>query len=514
MKLGVIDLGFNSLKLVSYDVRSDKSFSVLEKQTVPTKLGKGIDKQGYLHLDAIRRVIDGLKLFKDITSIESISQVLPVATSGVRDAVNKEAFLETARKETGFRFKVLSGKDEALFSFKGAINSVTPSSKILFFDIGGGSLELVYSENYSVRKVMSLPLGGLRLTNMFSRGQSFQRKEYEKMRHYILDLLPTRRTLGLEHGSVLLGVGGTLRAMARYEQELDDYPLYKIHNYVLSYDSARFIHDQVREMERIELEENDAIGSTRAETIVAGSCVIELLMEKLRFEELRVSTHGLRDGVLSSFLEDSGSFHSNSFFSTKSVSMPHPVKKQRLNGRNNHLSQSSSKLIKSFEKMGLVAPRESELLDSIVSFLLLKRPLYSAETVFDTIIDQDSTLSHEEQLLLALCIVRTMSTKATDRLYLRYRSLLKPKTKTSLKRMAALAKLLEFVEKTGATLRGSESGKVRMRLVVIPNNLKSRGSFPKELLGKLLTDVSDACSIDIDYTFARKTYQPLETKQM
>ncbi len=491
-------MGFNSLKLVNYDVRDDKSFSVLEKVTVPTRLGKGIDDYGYLNIDAVQRVIDGLKLFRDILSIESIKQSIGVATSGVRDSVNRESFLRTVKKETGFAFRVVSGRDEALYSLKGALNSVSIHPNILFFDIGGGSLEIVLCESFVVKNVYSLPLGGLRLTNMFSG----KRKGYEKMEEHILDSLPSPGALHLRSDTVLIGVGGTLRALARFEQELSNYPLNKIHNYVMSFDSVPYVHDKLREMKPKELEENESIGSSRADTIVAGSLVIELLMETYDFQKLTVSTHGLRDGVLASYLEN------KSWLNLQSPNLSNDFRaiarwrsEQILEGLSGHISKESLDLINSFVSRRLISEKERALVSFTISFLLLKRPLYSAETVFDTVVDQDSNLSHEDQLLLALCIVRTMSTKSTDRLIIHYKSLLRPKIRGVLRRLATFSKFLEFVEKTGCHVE-TEDRKSGLNLKLKPNNLKSSKEFPIQLLAKLVAELSEAFAIDVTYEIA------------
>jgi exopolyphosphatase / guanosine-5'-triphosphate,3'-diphosphate pyrophosphatase len=496
-------MGFNSLKLVIYDVRDDNTFSVLQKETVPTKLGKGIDDYGYLHVDAIERVIDGLKLFADILSLESVKEVIGIATSGVRDCVNKDAFLGIVKKETGFGFKVLSGRDEAVYSFRGAANSVTPSPSILFFDIGGGSLEMVRCENYSVDRVFSLPLGGLRLTDRFSS----KKRGYEKMQSYALDILPSKKDLGLRADTVLLGVGGTLRAIARFEQEVNDYPLNKIHNYVMGFQSLEKVHDKILTMGLAELEQNDSIGPSRADTIVAGSLVIKLLMEKLNFRELTVSTHGLRDGVLAAYLEDESWLWSSADARIdKKIFFSHPKVANRIvNTGEISLSLDSVEIIDAFLKRGLISKRELELVSLIVGFLLMKRPQYSAETIFDTIIDQDSMLSHKDQLILALAIVRTISAKSTDRLLVHYQTLLTAKTKSVLKKLAALGKFLEFLEKIRCHVILTPGGINDIRMRIVPSSLEMRRAFPKQLLARLAQDLSSNFAIVVNYELDEST---------
>src|SRR2546425_1479441 len=120
MKVSVIDLGYNSLKLVNYDVRRDKSFVAYGQQSVLAKVGEGLDQTGFLGDRPIRRTLKTLKQFRAIVDLEQSNHVLPVATSAVREAGNREEFLKQAYQETGFRFKVLSEKEEAVYAFEGA----------------------------------------------------------------------------------------------------------------------------------------------------------------------------------------------------------------------------------------------------------------------------------------------------------------------------------------------------------------------------------------------------------
>jgi Exopolyphosphatase len=195
MKVAVIDLGFNSVKLVGYDVGKDGIFKPYQQEGIKARLGEGLPKTGYLGKEPVRRTIKALRLFRDIINFDSVRHVLPIATSAVREAGNRDDFLSQVRTETGLVFKVLSGQEEGLYSYIGALRTTcTPTA--LFFDLGGGSLELVYTENYNIRKIRSYPLGALRLAQQFGKGDgTFSRKNYSKMVRHILQALPDEKKL-------------------------------------------------------------------------------------------------------------------------------------------------------------------------------------------------------------------------------------------------------------------------------------------------------------------------------
>src|SRR6185503_6025124 len=205
--------------------------------------------------------------------------------------------------------KILSSEEEGYYSYLGALNSLCIPN-CLFFDLGGGSLELVYTENYKIKKIMSLPLGSLKLTQKFfsnteknNNDRESIEKSYLNLQNYLLESLPSKKDLGMGIDSTtLVGVGGTLRALARYDQLIKEYPLKKLQNYELEYNSLSIVRNLLYNMNTKEISNIDVIGSNRAETINTGLCVVYLLMSKLNFQNLIVSTNGIREGIVFDFV--------------------------------------------------------------------------------------------------------------------------------------------------------------------------------------------------------------------
>src|SRR5260370_36818555 len=132
------------------------------------------------------------------------------------------------------------------------------------------------------------------------------------MSERILELLPDRKELPQVGKLGLVGAGGTVRAIARYHQMIIDYPLDKLHNYSIDMNSVEQIHRTLRKMSPKQIGNIPVIGEDRAKSIVAGSLVLQLMMRKLKIPNLLISTHGLRDGVLSAFLKDPTAYEKGS----------------------------------------------------------------------------------------------------------------------------------------------------------------------------------------------------------
>ncbi len=312
MKISVIDIGSNTIKLVNYNVKKDLSFTAYQQESMKVKLGESLDRTHNLSDQSIVRAVDTLLLYRDIIRVESIKRCLCIGTSAVREAQNSAHFVDQVYKKTGFKIRILSGKEEAYYSYLGAsMCSYLPNA--LLFDLGGGSLELVYTEDFNIKKVDSLPLGALRLTQIYGKkDSSFSRKDCDNMVQKIHDTLPTRRSYGIGLDTILAGVGGTLRTLAKYDQGYNAYPLEKIHNYRLKLTAIETICKELGSMNDHEISGLHRMDATRAETIVAGSYVIYTLMKKLDFEEVILTAYGLREGVIAGFLRNRDFFKHHS----------------------------------------------------------------------------------------------------------------------------------------------------------------------------------------------------------
>lgn len=482
MNVSVIDLGYNSLKLVNYSVKRDKSFAAYGQESILARLGEGMDETGFLGDQPIRRTIKALKLIRDIVELQHVDRVLPIATSAVREAGNRVQFLQQVAAETGYGFKVLSEREEAIYSFAGA-KAATYVQGGLFFDLGGGSLEMALFEDFKTKKILSLPIGGLRLTDLYAGGNgTFSEKNYSRMRKRILELLPNKDELPASRKLDLVGVGGTVRTLARFDQIRRGYPLNKVHNYSMKKGAVEAIHQTLQRMKLKDIKKISSIGQDRSRSIVAGSLVVELLMERMGFRRIIVSTHGLRDGVLLAYLEDPASYGKGSIesFLTRSQS------------QKTLPASPGRQLVESLFSAAVLTRKEYEIiLQALEQMPYL--PLYNPETLFYVVLAGDSTLTHADQIIMSLSLAQAQGLKRIDWLQARYEDLLGDNADEEIERMSALIKLLWILEKTRSVLRLKFMGRKKTQLEL------DRGTkhFPEELLKYTLKDFQDAFGLEI-----------------
>ena len=468
MKVAVIDVGFNSMKMVKYRVEPDGTAKSYGQLGIMAKLGEGLESTGYLGNEPISRTIDALRLCRETASLESIKHVLLVGTSPLREAANREEFLEKVEEETGMKMRVLTGNEEALYGLLGAVRSVEASS-ILYFDLGGGSLELAYAEKSRVKRVLSLPLGALKLVSMYAgKDGKFSRRDRAEMTEYVQGLLPDRRELALDRAAVLVGTGGTVRAMARFDQDESRYPFDKVHNYTIPAESVQRMSRRFLKLKTAELDRVDAIGVGRSETVTAGTLVVRTLMRKLGFKELTVSTHGLRDGILAEFLERGGHPPAEPVLSEDIERMlPRPPQPAT--------QADGSELLACMLRNGLIDQRQRGIL--LTGSRRGRAPDSAeadADAVFGVLMSEDLPMSHEDQLLMAISVVRSRKSRTGNWFARQYSDVLSDDSKM-LKMMGSCLRLLEILAKSKAQFRVAYSEGLRISII------GSEGPFPLEL---------------------------------
>ena len=468
MKVAVIDVGFNSLKMVKYKVEPDGDAKSYGQLGMMAKLGEGLEKTGYLGNEPISRTIDALRLCKETTTLESMDHVLLVGTSPFREAANREELLKRIQEETGLKMRVLTGNEEALYGVLGALRSVD-GSNVLFFDLGGGSLELTYTENYKVRRILSLPLGALKLTSMYAdKDGRFSRKDRSKLAKRIALLLPSRRELELDKDTVLVGTGGTVRAMARFDQGEVGYPFDKVHNYTVGEDSVQRMSRRFFKLKKDELAKVEAIGEGRAETIAAGTLIVRTLMKRMDFDRMTVSTHGLRDGILTEFLE--GGVRSPAGIVQKEDL-------ERLLARPEPATDLAGDvdLLECLARNGLIDDREMRIL--LTGVARGRSPdCIEADpgALFGILMNEDLPMSHEDQLLLAVSLVRARRPRTANWLARKYSEVLADDPR-EVRKLGSCLRLLEVLDRSGTQFRVAYSGGLRISLI------GSKGPFPMEV---------------------------------
>ncbi len=244
--------------------------------------------------EAIKRALDAAKS-------ANIDELLPFATSALREAVNGAEIISRINADFEIDLQVLSGEDEARITFLAARRWYGWSSgRLLMVDIGGGSLELAAGVNEAPDVALSLPLGASRLTKDHLDGDPFSKKSLRNLRDYIerniAEILPT--IVQHQESDRSIATSKTLRTLARICGDWIDGNGKK-----LRIDSLRKITPRLAEMSQEDRSELPGVSATRAKQITAGAFVAEAVMRNLDIEELEICPWALREGIVLKWLD-------------------------------------------------------------------------------------------------------------------------------------------------------------------------------------------------------------------
>lgn len=292
--VAVVDIGSNSVRLVVYEGLS-RSPAPIFNEKVLCGLGREVATKGKLPSDAVKSALDAVKRFRALCDVMHVEKLHVIATAAVRDARDGDAFIHEAEAATRSKVEVLSGAKEARLAALGIIASIHEPDGIAG-DLGGGSLELVEVRRQDIGIGVTLPLGGLALSD--KAGHSV--KKAGKIVEAALD---DERLLKSLHGGTFYAIGGTWRALARLHMSQTGYPLSVMHGYSLQAKEALEFAELVRRVDPDTLDNIDVVTKARRPLLPYGALVLEHLLRIGKPKRVVVSALGVREGLLYNLLD-------------------------------------------------------------------------------------------------------------------------------------------------------------------------------------------------------------------
>jgi exopolyphosphatase/guanosine-5'-triphosphate,3'-diphosphate pyrophosphatase len=293
--VSVVDIGSNSVRLVVYEGLS-RSPTILFNEKVLCGLGKGIALTGKMDEDNVLRALRALHRFKALSDQARASTMYVLATAAAREASNGPDFIHQAETILGRKVRVLSGEEEARFSALGIISGFFSPDGIAG-DLGGGSLELIDIKGKEIGKGITLPLGGLRLSEYaagsLTKAHSFARKHVK-----------TARFLAKGEGRTFYAVGGTWRNIAKLHMEIRKYPLHMMQGYELPLEEMLRFLDQVALAKDSKEPAFQAVSKHRRSLLPFGAIAMQEVLMSMKPATVSFSAQGVREGYLYSLLTE------------------------------------------------------------------------------------------------------------------------------------------------------------------------------------------------------------------
>ncbi|MGM0410619.1 MAG: exopolyphosphatase [Bacillota bacterium] len=302
--LAVIDIGSNSIKLVLAEVQKNFSFKLIDELKETVRLGEGMAENSYMKEDRMKVGLKTIKMFKNLCDATNTDDIIAVATAAVRNADNKDEFLNKIKKETGLEVKVLSGQEEGYYDYWGVANSIQ-NQEGLIMDIGGGSVELIWMKDKKVKESVSLPFGALTVTQKFDLFQSINSEKEDDLKDFLFKNYDDLNWIKKVNNLLLIGVGGTIRNIAKINKRKKDYPLDKTHYYKMKDEEVFDVYNLVKKKSLEERKNINGLSTKRADIFIGASALVSFLMKHFEIKNLLISGKGIREGLIYNYIYES-----------------------------------------------------------------------------------------------------------------------------------------------------------------------------------------------------------------
>ncbi|MFJ6707046.1 MULTISPECIES: exopolyphosphatase [unclassified Streptomyces] len=306
-RVAAIDCGTNSIRLLVADADPATGELVdLDRRMVIVRLGQGVDRTGRLAPEALERTFAACREYAAVIKEYGAERLRFAATSASRDAENRDEFVRGVLDILGVEPEVISGDQEAEFSFAGATRELAGRDDLarpfLVVDIGGGSTEFVVGDT-SVRAARSVDVGCVRMTerHLVHEGRvsdppteaetAAVRADIERA----LDL--AEQTVPLREARTLVGLAGSVTTLSAIHQGLPEYDSAAIHHSRIPYERVREITERLLTSTHAERAAIPSMHPGRVDVIGAGALVLLAIMERIGAAEVVVSEHDILDGI-------------------------------------------------------------------------------------------------------------------------------------------------------------------------------------------------------------------------
>jgi exopolyphosphatase / guanosine-5'-triphosphate,3'-diphosphate pyrophosphatase len=300
-RIAIIDLGTNTFNLLIAEKRMGR-FVTLHQERIAARMGVGGINNGFIRTDAIERVIEALKKFKQTIEKWQVTTVTAFGTSALRSATNSIALIEKIYVETGIKVKIISGEEEAMLIYFG-VRSAVPlgSAKSLIVDIGGGSVEFIIANADEMFWKKSVEIGGQRLIEKFQHHDPILPEERAQINEYLeVQLTPLLSELKKHLPATLVGSSGSFDTLSEIYCHKQGLPFPKEPETPLTIAGFETIFDELLYKPRRERLAIPGMIEMRVDMIVVACCLIQFLLKKYLFKSIRVSAYSLKEGVLAS----------------------------------------------------------------------------------------------------------------------------------------------------------------------------------------------------------------------
>jgi exopolyphosphatase/guanosine-5'-triphosphate,3'-diphosphate pyrophosphatase len=306
-RIATIDVGTNTILLLVAEVDDDGAFRVLTDRAEIARLGEGVDRTRSLSAAGVERALEVLREYVHACRNFDVEEIAAAGTSALRDALNAKSFLTRLKHEFKLDLRVLSGREEAAYSYLAVQKGLQLDAQdVLVVDVGGGSTEFIWAKDGKLHGWASLDVGSVRLTERFLASDPARREECDRLiqtvdqslTKLLADWGALRQVKDESSRLAMVGIAGTFTTLSAVEKGLTHYSHSEVHGSRLTRVEVERQVELYRASTIAERKRIPGLEPKRADVILAGALAIQRIMTLFDIDEAIVSDQGIRYGLL------------------------------------------------------------------------------------------------------------------------------------------------------------------------------------------------------------------------
>ena len=301
-RVGVIDIGANSVKFMLSEIDENGYFRIIDELTSSVRLCFDLIDGYEISSDKIDETLTTLKTFKSLCTVSGAKDLIVVATETFRFAKNKDLVLQRIKDELNINVIVLSNDEEIYYNYLAVTNTIY-FDNALVIDIGGSSTHLAWIVDNTLKESTTLPIGTVNVTYKFNLIDRILREDIDNALEYINKQLDEISWLKDNKFDSIIGIGGTVRSVAKIDRLKTRYPFDINHLYIMNDLNVNDVFHMVKTKDLKLRRKIDGLSCERSDIIVGGVSILNQIINYVDNQKLIVSGRGLREGIMFEYVK-------------------------------------------------------------------------------------------------------------------------------------------------------------------------------------------------------------------
>ncbi|KJD46320.1 Ppx/GppA phosphatase family protein [Paenibacillus terrae] len=446
-KIGIMDIGSNSIRLVIYEITETGAYRIVQECKEAARLSEKVGTNGRMEREAIRSIAPLLRQFITVCRMHEVVRMRAAATAAIRNAANSDEIVQWIAEETGLTLEILSGEQEGYAGFLGVVNTMNVNDGIII-DIGGGSTEITLFRERQRLHTVSFPFGAVNTNSRFGqevRNGEWSPQQIEEMESFVRSSLQDHDWIFSNPGLPFIGLGGTLRTLAKINQKRQDYSLPVTHHYEMTTEDVDYFYVSLPHLPYEKRKKTAGLSKDRADIIVPGLVILKTIFEAAHGSTYLVSGAGLRDGLFHELVNSEKPVVDNPLITSirNILSFAVPVSEEHVKRVNEYAVRLYDELVDVWADVSSSAMDKRLLLTAATLYktgAALNYYHFRQHSVFWILHAGIGGLSHQETVLAAL-IADYHPKNRTPRLLRTHADILEPSDEERVHRLGSLLQL-------------------------------------------------------------------------